>query len=90
MIVIIVTKEFEKRYRKLPKSIQNKAEKQENIFRENPFHPSLNTEKLVPKNKQIWSMRIDRSYRILFRFIDGKKVVFLTVGEHNWIYKIKF
>jgi len=88
MIEILVTKEFEKRYKKLPQNIQLKAEKQEDIFRKNPFHPSLNTEKLIPKDKQLWSIRIDRSYRIIFRFVSGKKVVFITVGPHNWIYKI--
>lgn len=88
MIDIVVTKEFEKRYKKLPNNIQRKAEKQEKIFRVNPFRPSLKTEKLIPKGRQLWSMRIDRSYRIIFRFLGSNKVIFLTVGDHNWIYNI--
>ena len=90
MIEILVAKEFQKRYRDLPKSIQAKAEKQGRLFRQNPFYRSLHTEKLEPKGKEVWSFRIDRRYRIFFRFINGNKVRFLTVGPHDWIYKIKF
>lgn len=60
MIEIFVTEEFQKRYKELPKSIQKKAEKQEKLFRQNPFHPLLHTEKLEPKNKQVWSFRVNR------------------------------
>lgn len=87
---VIVTQEFEERYRSLPVIIQKKAEKQEKLFCQNPFYPSLQTEKLEPRNKQLWSFRIDKSYRILFRFLDGQKVLFMTVGPHDWIYRIRF
>lgn len=90
MIEVFVTAEFQKRYQDLPKIVQRKAEKQEKIFRQNPFHPSLHTEKLEPKGKEVWSFRIDKRYRIFFRFINGNKVRFLTVGPHDWIYKLKF
>ena len=87
---ILLTDEFIKRYQQLPSAIQKKAEKQEQLFRQNPFYPSLHTEKLEPKGKQVWSFRVDRSYRILFKFMDSDKVVFLTIGPHDWIYKISF
>lgn len=87
---ILLTDEFVRLYKLLPAHIQKKAEKQEKLFRQNPFHPSLHTEKLEPKGKQVWSFRIDRSYRVLFRFAESQKVIFLTVGSHDWIYKIAF
>jgi len=87
---IILTAEFVRRYGELPERIQQKSEKREKIFRENPFHPSLNTEKLEPRQKDIWSIRVDRRYRILFRFVDGETALFLTVGPHDWIYKLQF
>ena len=87
---VITVAEFDKRYKKLPVFIQKKAEKQEKIFRKNPFHPSLHTEKLEPRNKELWSIRVDKSYRIIFRFVEGNTVLFLTVGPHDWIYKLKF
>ncbi|PIR75753.1 MAG: type II toxin-antitoxin system mRNA interferase toxin, RelE/StbE family [Candidatus Magasanikbacteria bacterium CG10_big_fil_rev_8_21_14_0_10_43_9] len=85
-MTILITKEFKKRYKKLSPSIQAKAEKQEQLFRTNPFHPSLHTEKLNPKKREVWSIRIDKKYRIIFRFIDGETILFLTVGPHDWIY----
>ena len=90
MIEILFTDEFRRRYQNLPVITRKKAEKQEGIFRKNPFHPSLHTEKLEPKGKQVWSFRIDKKYRIFFRFINRNKVLLLTVGPHDWIYKFKF
>lgn len=87
---IILTAEFVRRYYNLSENIQRKAEKQEKNFRENPFHPSLHTEKLEPRRKEVWSIRVDRRYRIVFRFIDGDTALFLTVGPHDWIYQLRF
>ena len=86
MIEIFYAAEFEKRYKDLPAIIQKKAERKEQLFRANPFHPSLKTEKLEPKSKEYWSFRIDREYRIIFRFKDDSSVYFLTCGHHNWVY----
>ena len=79
--------EFEKGYIKLPKQIKAKAETQEKLFINNPFYPSLHTEKLSPKSREVWSFRIDKNYRIIFRFLNNDKVIFLNVGHHHWIYK---
>jgi len=87
---IILTREFEKRYEKLSTAIQKKAEKQTGLFSKNPLYPSLHTEKLNPKGKEVWSFRIDRQYRIFFRFLAANRVLFLTVGPHEWIYNLKF
>lgn len=88
MIEVLATQEFQKKYQKLPLTIQKKAEKQEKLFRKNPFHPSLHSEKLEPKKKQVWSFRVDKSYRIIFRFLNSNKILLLTVGPHDWIYNI--
>ncbi len=87
---VFTTKIFEKRYADLPKRIKLKVEKQENIFKDNIFHPSLHTEKLSPKSKEVWSFRIDSKYRIAFRFLDDNKVAFLTVGSHDQVYRLNF
>ena len=90
MAEIFVTEEFEKQYQKLPLAIQKKAEKKEKIFCQDPFYPSLHTEKLEPRSKEVWSFRIDKEYRILFRHINPNKILFLACGHHNWIYRYKF
>lgn len=90
MVEVVVSDEFERRYSRLSPALKTKAEKQERLFRSNPFHPSLHTEKLEPRGKQVWSFRIDKSYRVAFRFIAGTKVLFLTVGPHDWVYRFRF
>ena len=90
MIEVSVTKEFEKRYKKLPISIKQKAEKREKLFKENFLYPSLHTEKLNPRHKQVWSFRIDKQYRIIFKFIKPNKALFLTIGHHSWIYRYTY
>lgn len=87
---IFSTKKFKEEYNELPKNIREKAKKQEKLFKNNPFYPSLHTEKLTPKSKEVWSFRIDKNYRIVFRFLDKDKVLFLNVGPHDWIYRINF
>ena len=90
MIEILITKEFEDRYARLPKKIQIKAEKQEMLFCRNPFHPSLHTEKLEPREKQVWSFRIDKRGRFVFLFYGAGRVLLVTVGPHDWIYRIQW
>jgi Txe/YoeB family toxin of Txe-Axe toxin-antitoxin module len=87
MIEIYYTEEFSRRYSDLPIAIQKKAERRERMFRENPFHPSLKTEKLQPLGREYWSFRVDRNYRIIFRFGEANKVYFVSCGHHQWIYR---
>ena len=84
---MLYTEEFEQRYAELHLLIQKKAERRTNLFKNNPFTPTLQTEKLHPKNQAVWSFRIDEDYRIIFRFIDTRTVTLLTVGPHHWIYQ---
>ena len=87
---ILLSKEFRKSFSCLDKQIQKRADKQIIIFKNNPFYPSLHTEKLIPKTKEVWSFRIDKKYRATFEFIDKNTILFLNIGPHDWIYKIKF
>ena len=84
---IEVTPQFEKLYKKLPQPVKLRAEKQIDYFKIDPLHPSLNVEKLSPKGKNYWSLRIDRKYRIIFKYQIGQVVIFIAVGEHDWVYK---
>jgi len=74
---------FEKHYKKLPKTIKEKAKEKEKIFRENPFHPLLRTHKLHGKDKDCWAFWVDYKFRIKFIFLSEDKVLFLDIGPHN-------
>jgi len=62
--------------------LQKIAEKREQIFRENPFNPRLDTHKLHGKLKDFWSFEIDTKNHIMFEF-DGADVIFFKIGDHS-------
>lgn len=87
MIQIQTTKTFDRLFKKLPKNIQRKAVLKTELFKKNPFLASLRTEKLTPKKYDVWSFRIDLSYRIVFTFLEVQTVEFRFIGHHNQIYQ---
>ena len=74
--------EFEGEFLKLPEKIQKKAIKAEKFFTKNPFHPSLRLHKLYGKLKGLWSISIDKQYRIIFDIMDDGNILFTNVGLH--------
>ena len=74
-------------YRALRSFVKNNKKNAENIkkalklFKENPRHPSLNLEKL--KGSSIWTIRIDKSNRIFFSWINKTTALFLDIGKHD-------
>lgn len=74
---------FAKEYKKLPHKIKVKAEKQEKIFRQNPFDAGLKTHKLSGKLQEFWSFSIDYQHRIIFELVDQNTVWFHSVGTHQ-------
>lgn len=77
--------QFSNSFQYLPKDVQQKTKERVRIFKENPFHPSLDTHKLHGKLKEQWSFCIKGQYRIIFIF-DNSDAIFLDVGTHD-IYK---
>lgn len=84
---IQITQQFRQRFLKLPIAIQNKTEKKTQFFKQNPNHPSLHLEKLEPKHLGLWSMRIDRNYRVIFSFGENDRIIFRDIGAHDEIYR---
>ena len=84
------TETFDKLFQRLGQKIQIKAAKKTDLFKKNPFHPSLRVEKLHPKKFNVWSFRIDKDYRIVFKFVEKDLVEFMFVGHHNDIYDYSF
>ena len=84
------TETFDKLFQRLGQKIQIKAAKKTDLFKKNPFHPSLRVEKLHPKKFNVWSFRIDKVYRIVFRFVEKDLVEFMFIGHHNEIYDYSF
>ncbi|MDH5596553.1 MAG: type II toxin-antitoxin system mRNA interferase toxin, RelE/StbE family [Candidatus Peregrinibacteria bacterium] len=87
MKVIRYKKEFLKKFKALPKDVQQKYAALEKIFAENPFHPHLQTKGLHGKLRDFYSFRIGRSYRAIFAFISENEIGMITIGHRKDIYQ---
>ena len=77
---------FDRRYKKLPAKIKDRAEEREAIFKLNPFDLRLETHKLHGKQKDEWSYSIGYDYRIMFIFLKNGDVIYTDVGTHDEVY----
>ena len=66
--------------------MQKKVKKAKKYFEQNPFHPSLRIHQLSGKMQGLWSISVDRQYRILFRILGEGDAFFISVGTHS-VYK---
>lgn len=79
-------KHFEKQFHNLPKEIQGKAVSIEDLFRKNPFHPSLRLHQLKGSLRGLWSLSINLNYRIIFKQTEDGAILFVSIGKHD-LYK---
>lgn len=79
---IFYTSKFAREYNKLPVTLKEIAERQEMLFRTDPFHPHLKTHKLQGKLGGFWAFSLDYRYRIIFEFFENDTVHFHSVGTH--------
>ena len=77
---------FVKQLKKLPENIINSTKKKEKIFRQNPLHPSLRIHELHGKFNGIWSISVNKNYRIIFERQNNGDIIFISIGKHD-IYK---
>lgn len=63
-------------------NLLRKFNKQLDLFKQNPRHPSLHTEVLEPKSLKIYSFRIDRKYRVIFILISPNEAEIVDVNDH--------
>lgn len=83
---IVYSSHFEKSFKRLPKRIQELALKKDKLFRQNPFHSSLETHKLGGKFKGTWAYSVNKDFRVNFYFLSDEAVVYVNIGAHD-IYK---
>ena len=74
---------FKKRFVKIPQSVQELALRKEILFRENSSNPVLKTHKLSGELQGQWSFSVNHAYRIVFYYISGDEVLFLSIGTHE-------
>ena len=65
------------------RNLLKKFEKQLSLLKNNPEHPSLNTEILEPRHLRIYSFRIDKKFRAIFVIRNGK----IEIVDINDLYR---
>jgi hypothetical protein len=64
-------------YRDLPESVRNLANKNFELLKANPYHPSLHFKKI----DNLWSVRVGARYRAL-GLDRGETIVWFWIGPH--------
>lgn len=72
---------FWNNYQLLTGKNRRSARKAYRLWKENPFHPSLHF-KCINSEENIWSVRINRSYRAI-GILDNDTVTWFWVGNHD-------
>ncbi len=78
--------EFVKRFRKIPNNIQRLFKKQEELFTKNSKDPRLQIKRLHGF-EEVFSMRITRTYRVLFIRVEMDMIIFSDIGHRKDIYE---
>ena len=80
---IRVTSDFEKSFRKLPRSLRDRAEQRDRWFRANAFDPRLRTHSLKGALDGYWAYSVTYHHRALFRFLSEDEVLYYDIGTHE-------
>ena len=78
---IIRLNSFKRDYKKLPLPIQERLDKQLQLFIRNPGHPSLRVRK-IEREPRCWEGRISREYRFTFEWVKSTCILRRT-GTHD-------
>ncbi|MBW4541982.1 MAG: hypothetical protein KME43_22990 [Myxacorys chilensis ATA2-1-KO14] len=77
-----VTKTFRKRLNQLPTSVQEQAERAYELWREDPYHNSLQF-KRVSQRQPIYSARISLNYRVVGLLEQDDHIYWFWIGAHD-------
>lgn len=80
MIIIDIRDDLEGYLKK--HNLEKKYKKSKSLFEHDPFYPSLNTELLEPKEKLIYSFRLDKKYRAIFIYVDQNTIEIIAFTNH--------
>lgn len=73
----LATPRFWRHYRNLPDAVRNLADKNFQLLKSDPHHPSLHLKKI----DELWSVRVGAHYRALGRQA-GDAIVWFWIGSH--------
>jgi mRNA-degrading endonuclease RelE of RelBE toxin-antitoxin system len=78
---------FLKEVKKLPQQQQRLLAQKLVILLNNPFDSRLHTKQLSTPLEGVFSFRITREYRVLFRFIDAERIFVFSARHRKDVYR---
>lgn len=85
-MVIITSKNFDKKFKKLSKKLQTQAKNRITLFIQNQYDQRLNNHLLHGDKKIFRSININADLRLLYEQIDDTVVRFLDIDTHSNLY----
>jgi len=74
---------FWEKYKELPENIKKLANRNFELLKKNPYHPSLHLKKVG----RYWSVRVGKKYRAIAIEI-GEGIIWFWIGKHSEYEKI--
>lgn len=71
--------------RRKDKKLFTKIQKQLKLFAANPRHKSLRLHRIKREVKNVWSISIDKNFRMLYE--DNEIFYFFRLGSHDEVYR---
>lgn len=75
------TKQFHKLFAQLPSDMQEQAREAYELFKQNPYHPSLHFKRIDPQ-EPIYSVRVSRNYHAV-GWMEGDTIIWYWIGSHS-------
>jgi proteic killer suppression protein len=77
-----ILKKWRKKHPELVARFQQKLE----LFKNEPFHPSLKNHRLTGNLAGAWAISINYEQRLVFKFLSDTKVLLIDLGTHDEVY----
>lgn len=76
---------FDKKFKMLPRKVQNQFHERLMIFEKDEFNPTLNNHALIGKYKGYRSFNVTGDLRAVFKR-DSERAIFVKVDSHSNLY----
>lgn len=86
MVRVYYGDHFKKQVKKLTEKQQVKLARLVVLLKENPFNSQLHTKSLSGKLIGIYSFRLERDFRALFKFLSPNEILLFDIGNRKDIY----
>lgn len=72
---------------KLENKLKPKLKTSLDILLKNPFNPRLRIKSLSGKLSDLYSFRLSKDYRVIFKILSDEEIILINVGHRKDIYR---